>query len=347
MQLVYNESIAFFMEYINEEEEEQVPLTPEEYLAERKRSIRKKSWWGIGIGLFIIGAHIFLFAIVIFSEQAEQLITWKDLFKSIFFILGIFAVVGGFIGLSEAKNLAIQDLVPSPEAIAFSQQIQFIKPYFSYVLVGSIIAVTIVQSSVELESAVDTAGLIKPLVWENNEWWRILTSGTLHAGLLHILFNGYALNGFGNLIEFLSNRAHLAIVFLLAIIGGGLFSLVNYESLPSIGASGGIMGLIGYLAVYGFRRRRQLMPGFLKAMLTNIGFIAAFGLVAYQIIDNFAHMGGLIVGAVYGYLQIPRNLRENPREVSSFLNLLGLAALTVFVAASVLSILLLLKIVEF
>ncbi len=333
------------MEYV-EDSEEQIDLTPEEYLAERRSSIRKKSWWGIGIGTFVILAHLVLFAIVIFSDQVFEVYEWKDLLRSIFFILGIFGVVGGLIGLHEAKNLKIQDLVPSREAIVFAQQIQFIKPYYSYTLVGAILLVALVQLTTDLKSSVEIAGLVKPLVWEKGDWWRILTSGTLHAGFLHIFFNGYALNGFGNLIEFLSNRAHLAIVFVLSIIGGGLFSLLNYDSLPSIGASGGIMGLIGYLAIYGFRRRRQLMPGFLKSMITNIGFIAAFGLVAYQIVDNFAHLGGLLVGAFYGYFQVPKDLNQNPREVSTFTKTFGYLALAVFIGASVLTICLLLRVVE-
>jgi membrane associated rhomboid family serine protease len=82
----------------------------------------------------------------------------------------------------------------------------------------------------------------------------------LHGGILHIFFNGQALLGFGGLIEYLSNRAHLLIVFVLAIIGGGLCSLFFMPDGNSVGASGGIMGLIGYLAIYGFRRKRQLPP---------------------------------------------------------------------------------------
>ena len=54
----------------------------------------------------------------------------------------------------------------------------------------------------------------------------------------------------------LSNRAHLAIVFLLSAIGGGILSLVSQPDGISVGASGGIVGLIGYLAVYAFRRRQ-------------------------------------------------------------------------------------------
>ncbi|MCV4726153.1 rhomboid family intramembrane serine protease, partial [Escherichia coli] len=80
-------------------------------------------------------------------------------------------------------------------------------------------------------------------------------------------------------------------------ISGGIFSIFFLPEPTSVGASGGIMGLIGYLAIYGYRRRRQLPPDFLKTMLINIGFIAAFGLIAYEFVDNFAHLGGFVAGS--------------------------------------------------
>jgi membrane associated rhomboid family serine protease len=202
------------------------------------------------------------------------------------------------------------------------------------------------QNPYENSLSVKLAGFDKPLFVENREWWRILTGGALHGSLLHLYFNGQAFYGFGNLIEVLSNRAHLAIVFVSAVIGGGILSLIFIPDGTSVGASGGIMGLIGYLAIYGYRRKQQLPPDFLKSMLINIGFIAAFGVIAYQIVDNFGHLGGLIVGAVYGFIRIPRDLRENPRETGVITQIFGFIALGIFVAASVFSILLLLKYVK-
>ena len=331
-------------EYENEEEERQI--TPEEYLQEQKSSVRKKSWWAIGIGAFLILAHLVLFSIVIFSRELEGVISWKDLFKSIFFIIGLFALVGGIYGLYYARNLTLKDLIPPPEAIIFAQQAALSTPYYTYILVGCIVAVTLVQYGTGLQESVEIAGFVKTDFIEKGEWWRILTGGALHGGFLHLYFNSQAFYGFGSLIEFLSNRAHIAIVFLLSVIGGGLLSLVFMPENASVGASGGIMGLIGYLAIYGYRRKRQLPPDFLKTMLINIGFITAFGIVAYQIVDNFAHLGGLLVGAIYALVQVPRDLHENPRTSNIITQIFGLIALGIFIATSIFSILLLLKIVK-
>ena len=327
-------------------DEEEIPenqVTAEEFLAAQKSAIRKKSWWGIGIGAFLVLAHLALFSIVIFSNRLEDVLTWKDLFKSIFFILGLFAFAGGIYGLRYAKNLTIEDYIASPEAIEFARQSALTTPIYTYILVASIVCVTLAQFSIGLQKSVDLAGFDKPVFLQNGEWWRILTGGALHGGFLHIYFNGQALYGFGGLIEFLSNRAHLTIVFLLSIIGGGLLSLALLPEGTSVGASGGIMGLIGYLAIYGYRRKRQLPPDFLKSMLVNIGFIAAFGVFAWQIIDNFAHLGGLLVGAVYGFLQIPRDFEKNPRDILFFTELVGAIALGIFIATCIFSISLFLK----
>jgi len=319
-------------------EENEPQLTPEEYLEEQKSAIRRRSYWFLTGGVLITGLLLFaLFA---------GFITAQESFRSIFFILGLFALVGGVWGIYYAGKLTLKDLIPSPEAIDFIRQGQLTKPYFSYILIACIVAVTLCQMGTGLDKSIDAAGFDKPDFLEKNEYWRILTGGALHGGILHLYFNGQALYGFGSLIESLSNRAHLATAFLLAVIGGGIVSLIFSPEGTSVGASGGIMGLVGYLAIYGYRRKRQLPPDFLKSMLVNIGFIAAFGVVAYQIVDNFAHLGGVLTGAIYGFVQIPKDIHKNPREVGTIAEIFGLIALGIFIFTSILSVLLILNLIK-
>ena len=168
----------------------------------------------------------------------------------------------------------------------------------------------------------------------------------MHGGLLHVGMNGYAFYSFGKIFEMLSNRAHLAIVFLLAALGGGLLSLALSPGGISVGASGGIVGLIGYLAVYAFRRSQFISPAFRKNLLINIGFILVYGLVLYQVIDNFGHIGGLITGAVYGFIQIPGDAYADPREASSVTKTLGITAVGIYFATCCFCILLMFGIVR-
>jgi rhomboid protease GluP len=247
-------------------------------------------------------------------------------------------LAGGLWGLYYARKLSLNDLIPSEEAIQFLREGVGTRAYYSLFIISCLIGVTVLQLNTESvesymligERSGQIAGLVKPRVW-HGEWWRILTSATLHGFFpLHLYFNGQALYGFGTLIEQLSNRAHLPIVFMLSVIGGGLFSLFFMPNITSIGASGGIMGLIGYMAIFGYKRRRQLPSDFLRSMLVNIGFIAAFGLIAYQFIDNFAHLGGLVTGAIYGLVQVPSDPNSDPRRTNGAIRILGLISLFAF-----------------
>ena len=225
-------------------------------------------------------------------------------------------------------------------------------PYYSIILIACLIVVSLCQFAVDGagsilfggEKSVLLAGFVKPY-FADGQYWRILTGAALHGGLVHLAFNCYALYVLGKLIETLSNRAHLAIVFLLSAIGGGVLSFYFMPNGVSVGASGGIVGFLGYLAAYGFIRRKLLPPSFLKNMLFNIGFIALYGVMLNQTIDNYGHLGGLIVGAIYGFIQIPKDLYKDPRETGSVANFLGLAALGIFIAVCAFSILLIFRIV--
>ena len=221
---------------------------------------------------------------------------------------------------------------------------EFVIPFYSYILIACIVAVSAVQIAVNLEASVDAAGFDKEEFLQG-EYWRILTGATLHGGLLHLAFNGYALYVLGKLIETLSNRAHLAIVFLLSIIGGGILSLIFLPDIPSIGASGGIVGFLGYLTIYGYKCRKLLTNSFLKNMVFNIVLIGIIGVFVIPNVDNFGHLGGLLAGAIYGLLQIPSDLHKDPREIGEAANILGLISIGTFIAVSIFSILLILNVI--
>lgn len=218
-------------------------------------------------------------------------------------------------------------------------------PIYTIVLIAAIGAVFVVQMIAGLSASIDAAAFDKPAFLRAHEYWRILTGAALHGGPLHVIMNCYAFFSFGKVFELLTNRAHLAIVFLLSAIGGGVLSLIFVPDGVSVGASGGIVGLIGYLAVYAFRRRHFISAEFRKSLLMNIGFILIFGLVLFQQIDNFGHIGGIIVGSIYAFLQIPADDHTDPREAGNFTQIAGLGSLGIYLATCVFSILLILRVV--
>lgn len=232
------------------------------------------------------------------------------------------------------------------------QRASVISPVYSIILIVCLVAVFICQAVADsqntliegIKNSTVIAGFVKPFFAEG-QYWRIFTGATLHAGILHLFFNSYALFSFGRLIETLANRAHLAIVFLLAAVGGGVLSFIFLPEGRSVGASGGIVGLLGYMTIYSFKRRNLLPEGFLKNMLINIALTAGVGIFLMANIDNFAHLGGLIVGVVYAFLQVPTDLYKDPRETGQTAKILGIAALAIFILTSVFSALLLLGVI--
>lgn len=220
-----------------------------------------------------------------------------------------------------------------------ANQLRPVISYYTYALLACIIAAAVIQQVVGWEKSAIIAAFDKDQ-FRHGEYWRMLTGTALHANPVHIFMNAYALFSFGKLVEILSNRAHLPIIFLLSAIGGGILSLIFMPGGGSIGASGGIIGLLGYLVVYSFRRRQFLAREFIRSLLINIGIMIVFGISLYQIIDNYAHLGGFLTGAVYALIQVPGDPYKDPREAGKAVDMAGLVALGIFAATSIFSILL-------
>jgi rhomboid protease GluP len=149
--------------------------------------------------------------------------------------------------------------------------------------------------------------LDRTLAFGQGEWWRIATAPLLHANLAHIVGNGLVLLFIGATLERLVGRAWLAALFVVSALGGALGGLLlNPVDLPSVGASGAIMGLLGAAFVlsfhpeaYGQRRRLRWIVAFL-AIPALIPTAAAPG--APMLVDYSCHFGGVITGVVAGFL---------------------------------------------
>jgi rhomboid protease GluP len=156
------------------------------------------------------------------------------------------------------------------------------------------------------------------------EWWRLITATLLHAGFLHIAFNGYALYVIGLDLESFVGRARFAVIYAVSGIAGSVASFAFSPYLvPGVGASGAIFGLIGALGVY-FGLNRRIFGRIGQAQFWNIVFVIVLnmglGFSGIFPIDNSAHIGGLIAGATVGYVLCPRYrlgewIAPNVREV--------------------------------
>lgn len=157
----------------------------------------------------------------------------------------------------------------------------------------------------DLRVLVDFGAKVNVLI-ATGEVWRLFTAMFLHIGVIHLLFNLYALNALGPLVEGYFGHVRFLLIYLL----GGLFgSLASYafSDAVSAGASGAIFGLAGAATVY-FLRYRENFGARGKALLQNmllvIGINIVFGL-SVPGIDNWGHMGGLIGGALVAWGLLP------------------------------------------
>lgn len=141
---------------------------------------------------------------------------------------------------------------------------------------------------------------VSELVWAG-EWWRLVTSMFLHIGIFHLLLNGWALYQLGSLYESWVGSRAMSITYFTAGVAGSMASVVWTRGL-SAGASGAIFGLLGALIVVLLRHRHRLRPQakWLLAQLAGWALINVFYGLTTPGIDNAAHFGGLVAGAVAG-----------------------------------------------
>jgi len=194
-----------------------------------------------------------------------------------------------------------------------------------------LVLVFVGQMLVGVDASIQKAALVKSSVLEDGEWWRTVTTGLMHGGVFHILFNGMALYSLGRVIVALVSPSLLTIVFFVTVITGSLASIWFGHAPASVGASGGILGCLGFLLVVCEKFKNEL-PQFLRMSCVQSAIvIAIFGLLGNSFIDNAAHaggfVGGLILGAVfYKGLRLASNEARPAVRVFSWVSLFFLIA---------------------
>lgn len=168
------------------------------------------------------------------------------------------------------------------------------------------------------------------------EWWRVISYGYLHGGFWHIGFNLFALTVIGPMLENEVGRARTFTVYTLSIVLAGVAQLMvspSYSPVPIVGASGGLFGLlvfgVVYMHLYGsvmHAQRNMLLQWVLFA------FIAGFAIGA----ANMAHLGGAVVGGIFGFLVEKERRLEN--RFSRAWNSMAVLCLVATLACMVLSL---------
>jgi membrane associated rhomboid family serine protease len=148
------------------------------------------------------------------------------------------------------------------------------------------------------------------------EIWQLLTYGFMHGSLTHLLFNMLALYMFGGEVERLLGPSHFLQYYLVCVVGAAVAQLVvtsnmNLPPLPTVGASGGVFGLL--LAFGMAYPQRRIMLLFPPIPMPAWVFVTLYGMLELYLgvtgsgqgVAHFAHLGGMAAG--YAMLVFWRN----------------------------------------
>jgi len=160
------------------------------------------------------------------------------------------------------------------------------------------------------------------------QWWRLLTSCFLHFGIIHLLFNMYALVYIGLILELRMGSVRFLAAYLLTGIASSIASLYWNDLTVSAGASGAIFGMYGvFLAML---TTNLIDKAARQAFLTSIIVFVVYNLLGGlrdNNIDNSAHIGGLLSGLLMGYTFYPSMKR--PAENSVKYGVIGVMTMAV------------------
>jgi len=188
----------------------------------------------------------------------------------------------------------------------------------------------------------DGAALVKwgtnygPLTLEG-EWWRLFTSLFLHFGLLHLLFNMWALWSLGQITEKLYGSVYFLVLYIFAGLCGSVASLLWHPDINSAGASGAIFGVIGGLLAFMMNPKTRVPASVASAQRSSALVFIAYNLFngfAHAGIDNAAHIGGLAGGLCMGWWLARPLYVESRQSPAPRLLACALAGTAILVAVS-------------
>lgn len=179
-----------------------------------------------------------------------------------------------------------------------------------FYLVSAFLSGSIVD--MDMRTLVDMGALYGPLTVQKGEWWRLFTAMFLHGGMTHILMNMFSLYLIGRGVDMYFEKKAYVSIYLFSGLIGGLASLYVHPNSVGIGASGAIFGVFGALAGF-FLAHRDKIPAHSRMFMKDFAVVLGLNLVlglSMPSIDMSAHIGGLLVGLIGGFV-----ISKNPKWV--------------------------------
>ncbi|MEU1995222.1 rhomboid family intramembrane serine protease [Nocardia gamkensis] len=211
-------------------------------------------------------------------------------------------------------------------------------PYVTYALIAInvvIYAITAAQSKNLMDNQLGSALFLDWVLWApavaDGEWWRVLGSGFLHYGPIHLALNMFALYVVGRDAELVLGRLRYLAVYSVSLLGGSAGVMLFSQNSLTAGASGAVYGLFGAITIILLRLRQN--P---NQMLIIIG-INVFISLSLPGISLWGHLGGLAAGtlATLGILFLPAWLRVKTPQAARVVGWAAVALVAVAALATV------------
>jgi len=222
------------------------------------------------------------------------------------------------------------------------------KPFVTYTILGLTIAVFAAQFVTQWALGLDLPvafGVKDNGLIAQGQLWRLFTPMLLHGGLIHILFNMYALRVLGPGLEQHYGHSRFLSLYVLAGFAGNVASFA-LSATPSLGASTSLFGLFGAEGVFMYHNR-ELFGERARAALNRVISLAVINLIIGLSpgIDNWGHVGGLIGGVLFAWFAGPvlklegiapaYSIKDHREPTSVWLAAVGVGVLFAAIASGV------------
>jgi membrane associated rhomboid family serine protease len=211
-------------------------------------------------------------------------------------------------------------------------------PVLTYVLIGICVAAFIGQASGGAgatgfgSSRLLEEGALSEDPVGDGEYWRLVTAGFLHGGFFHLFVNMFSLWILGSLLEPAIGRLRFGLIFFVSVLAGSFGALIVDPDALTVGASGGIFGLMGAALIVTRSRGLNVMESGLGLWL-GINLLITF---TFSGISVGGHIGGLIGGCLAAVVlfDLPSAVRVPPAAVNLLCAGIGAAAVAGSIAVA-------------
>jgi membrane associated rhomboid family serine protease len=214
------------------------------------------------------------------------------------------------------------------------------EPVLTYILIGICVAAFIGEVAGGASatgsgfggSRVFEEGALRGSDVANGDYWRVVTAGFLHAGFFHLFFNMFSLWILGSMLEPAIGQVRFALIFFVSLLAGSFGALIVDPSSLTVGASGGIFGLMGAAVVV--MRNLGINP-----LESGLGLWIGLNLLLTFTVSGISiggHIGGLIGGVLAALVlfDLPTSLRVPPAAANLLCAGIGVAAVVGSIAVA-------------